>query len=106
DVLLQAYAGGSDLAGEQNHRPLDRVPDRNDLRMTGLALARKRLQVAGDAGHALGKVGDQVEIAGDLPEIATLSENLRARHERANGGERLIDLVRDRRRHLPERREL
>ena len=41
-----------------------------------------------------------------LGEIAALREYLRARHESADRGERLVDLVRDRRRHLPERREL
>src|SRR5947208_1269427 len=56
NVLLDAYAGGSDLASEQNQRALDRAIDGDRLRMTGLTLAREGLEMAGDARHALGKV--------------------------------------------------
>ncbi len=106
DRLVDAHTCGLDLAFEQEQRAIDRPVDLHRLGMAGLALARKCLEMTGDAGHALGKIGDEVEIAHDLGEIAALREYLRARHESADRRQRLVDLVRQRRRHLPECREL
>ena len=97
---------GLDLAFEQEQRAVDGAVDQDRLGVAGLALAREGLEMAGDAGHAIGQAGDQVEIAGHLPEVAALGENLRARHEGADRRQRLVDLVRERGRHLAERREL
>src|SRR5499426_2960287 len=77
-----------------------------NVRVVGFALACECLQVAGDARHALGQVGDEVEVAHDLNKIAPLREDPGAGHEGADRRQRLVDLVRDRRRHLPERGEL
>ena len=66
--LLDAHARGLDLAFDQEQRAFDRALDRDRLGLPGLALARERLQMAGDARHALGEIGDQVEVARDLRE--------------------------------------
>ena len=106
DVLFDLHAGGLDLALEQEQRALDRALDRDRLGMAGLALARKRLEVAGDVRHALGEIVDEVEVARHLREFAALGEDFRARHEGADRRQRLVDLVRDRGRHLTERGKL
>src|SRR5437870_1611392 len=56
DFLLHLDTGGLDLAFEQKQRAIDGSVDQHRLRMAGLALARERLEMAGDPGHALGKL--------------------------------------------------
>src|SRR5215510_5513740 len=93
DFLLDADAGGLDLAFEQEQRAVDGAGDQHRLRMAGLALARERLQVTGDPRHALGKIGNEIKIGYDLREVAAAGEYLRARHEGADRRERLVDLM-------------
>src|SRR5215475_10230157 len=106
DRLVHDDTSRLDLAFEQEQRAIDRPIDLHGLRMAWLALARKCLEVAGDPCHALGKVRDEIEVAYDLREVTAAREDLRARHEGADRRERLVDLMRQRRRHLPERRQL
>src|SRR5712691_671563 len=105
-ILLDAHAGGLDLALDEKERPLERACHQHRLEPARLALAREGLQVRGDRRHAVRQSRDQIEVAGHLRKLAAFGEDFRARHEGTDGGERLIDLVRDGGRHLPERREL
>src|SRR5215813_7291566 len=58
DALLDAHARGLDVALQEKERALDGAFHQNRLGMAGLALARERLEVGGDAGHAAGEVVD------------------------------------------------
>src|SRR5215470_4478108 len=105
DIPLDTHSGCPDLRLEQKQGALDGALDQDRFGVTGFALARECLQVAGDARHAFGQVSDEIEVARHLNKIAPLHKDPGAGHEGADRRQRLVDLVRDRRRHLPERGE-
>src|SRR6188472_433450 len=106
DIAGYPHAGRLDLTLGEEQRALDSAANLDRLRPSRLALARERFQVTGDLRHALGKAVDQVDIFRDLPGIFALQVDLRAGHKGAHGGERLVHLMRDGGRHLPECRKL
>jgi hypothetical protein len=89
----------------ERERLLDRLADRYRFALHRI-VASECLDVRHDFSHPRGQIVDELEIARQLANTLKLDETDRVVRERHQGRQRLVQFMRDARRHLPQCGEL
>ena len=100
--LLDLHPFGADSRQQQLLRLFDHVTQLDTLAQAAGALAREGLQVAGERGHAFEHLVDARQRLARLVVASGVEQQAQAGQLHALGGERLVDLMGQGCRHLPQ----
>ena len=106
DLCTQLHLLAAHARRQQLQRLLQYVTQAQALTEAGWGFAGEGLEVAGQRGHALQQAIDTLQAITYGFRAAAVEQQTQAAELHLQGGQRLVDLMRQGRRHLPQGRHL